>query len=424
MNASDEQTFSGTLLKSFREQPSFSATFRNHPSIIHFTNPFPPSCNSTSIAMISNTMSLTTSLKTDHHFLLAFGPSALTNSKLPKRSSTKYSLAYVPPRATGPYHSTLLPSHMQGVGCGDFCRLNMTADDIYPFPNMQGFAAMFKGKHLDQDQHSPWLSSYPVYEAEIPKTNIVTPTWPLCVPLYDIRTQNHTTDILTTHGLCSPWSWLYLCPHGWPAYYKLFSRWANSPYSPHLQMPHSTWTSHPTRHHKIGCRELSFQGHHISAAGSKPLPECVHDVQNFLQPKKTSNLTRNLGLIHYYHRFIPENTEQIHLLCHVSTHHQKPSNFIIWIPEAVQVIQSSQNILAKVTLFTLRLHNSPTRLTTGASDLDVGRMLKQFQVGKWVALAFFSKSLQKVELIQCLRQRAAGCWQSTWPSALPLLPRR
>ena len=82
----------------------------------------------------------------------------------------------------------------------------MTEDDRYPSPDMQDFAAMLKGKHLNQDRHSPWISSYPVNEAEIRKTTIVTPAWPLGVPLYAIRPQNHTTDILTTHGLCSPWS--------------------------------------------------------------------------------------------------------------------------------------------------------------------------------------------------------------------------
>ena len=62
-------------------------------------------------------------------------------------------------------------------------------------------------------------------------------------------------------------------------------------------------------------RKVSFQGCHISAAGSKP--ERVRALQDFPQPKTTTkrpDLTCYLGLIHYYHRFIPKCAEQANLL--------------------------------------------------------------------------------------------------------------
>ena len=36
-------------------------------------------------------------------------------------------------------------------------------------------------------------------------------------------------------------------------------------------------------------------------------------------------------------------------------------------------------------------------LTTDASALAIGGMLEQLQIGKWVAITYFSKSLQKAE---------------------------
>ena len=60
---------------------------------------------------------------------------------------------------------------------------------------------------------------------------------------------------------------------------------------------------------KFGRSELSFLGHHVSAAGTRALSERVQAVQEFPQPKILSDLMRYLGLTHYYHRFIPKCVE-------------------------------------------------------------------------------------------------------------------
>lgn len=147
---------------------------------------------------------------------------------------------------------------------------------------------------------------------------------------------------------------------------------------------------------EFGRSELSFLGHHVSTSGSQPLPERVQAVRDFPQPKTTSDLTRYLGLIHYYHRFIPKCADQLHPL-HQLTHGQKPSDTITWTPEAAKAFEASRNILAKAALLVHPSHNAATRLTTDASDLAVGGTLEQLQGGKWVPIAFFSKSLQKAE---------------------------
>ena len=111
--------------------------------------------------------------------------------------------------------------------------------------------------------------------------------------------------------------------------------------------------------------------------------------------QKISDFTRYLDLIHCYHRFIPKCAERLYPL-HQLTHGQKPSD-ITWTHSAVQVFNSSRNMLASTTLFTHPSHNALTRLTTDASDQAFGGMLEQLQAGKWVPVAFFSKSLHKAE---------------------------
>ena len=106
---------------------------------------------------------------------------------------------------------------------------------------------------------------------------------------------------------------------------------------------------------------------------------------------------RYLGLIHYYHRFIPKYAEQLQPL-HQLTQGKKQNDTISWTPEAVTTFEASHNILANAALLIHPSHNAATRLTTDhASDLAVGGTLEQLQGGKWVPIGFFSKSLQKAE---------------------------
>ncbi len=48
-----------------------------------------------------------------------------------------------------------------------------------------------------------------------------------------------------------------------------------------------------------------FLGHHISAAGVAPLRENVQVIMDFLKPNDCKALQRFLGMINFYHRFLP-----------------------------------------------------------------------------------------------------------------------
>ena len=56
---------------------------------------------------------------------------------------------------------------------------------------------------------------------------------------------------------------------------------------------------------QFGTTELSFLGHHVCAEGISPLPSAVDAVVNFVKPEKQRALRRYLGMVNYYHRFIP-----------------------------------------------------------------------------------------------------------------------
>ncbi|KAK3760795.1 hypothetical protein RRG08_062809 [Elysia crispata] len=55
----------------------------------------------------------------------------------------------------------------------------------------------------------------------------------------------------------------------------------------------------------FGVDELDFLGHHVSSRGIAPLAERVSALRNSGAPKDRTSLQRFLGMINYYHRFLP-----------------------------------------------------------------------------------------------------------------------
>ncbi|GFO36114.1 Pol polyprotein [Plakobranchus ocellatus] len=55
----------------------------------------------------------------------------------------------------------------------------------------------------------------------------------------------------------------------------------------------------------FGAEELDFLGHHVSAIGIAPLPDRVAALRDSKPPQNRTGLQRFLGIINYYHRFLP-----------------------------------------------------------------------------------------------------------------------
>ena len=62
---------------------------------------------------------------------------------------------------------------------------------------------------------------------------------------------------------------------------------------------------------QFGTSELSFLGHHVCAEGISPLPSAVDAIVNFIKPEKQRALRRYLGMVNYYHRFIPHCDDKL-----------------------------------------------------------------------------------------------------------------
>ena len=299
---------------------------------------------------------------------------------------------------SSPLHIAPKPHGRGWRPCGDFRRLNTrTMDDRYPIPNMQDFAAILEGKtvfsKIDLIRGFHYI---PLNESDIPKTAVTTPfgLFEFLFMPFGLKTAPQTFQRFMDsvfRGLDFVFGYIDDV---------LVASSSPEEHLRHLRLVFERLDEHGLTINPDKCEfgrsEITFLGLHISASGIQPLPERVQAVRDFPQPKTVSDLSRYLGLIHYYHRFIPKCADQLHPL-HQLTHGKKPSDVITWTPEAIKTFEVSRNILAKATLLVHPSHNAATRLTADASNLAVGGTLEQLQGDKWVPIAFFSKSLQKAE---------------------------
>ena len=152
---------------------------------------------------------------------------------------------------------------------------------------------------------------------------------------------------------------------------------------------------------KFCTTELSFLGHHVCAEGISPLPSAVDAIVNFVKPEKQRALRRYLGMVNYYHRFIPHCAAKLtplnNLLTAANEGHTRlspKSNFDLkWDKNAESAFSESKQILANATFLVHPDSTAQINITCDASDVTVGGVLQQFLNGMWQPLSFFSKKL-------------------------------
>ena len=156
---------------------------------------------------------------------------------------------------------------------------------------------------------------------------------------------------------------------------------------------------------QFGTTKLSFLGHHVSAAGISPLASAVDAIVNFVRPQKQRALRRYLGMINYYHRFIPNCVDKLtplnQLLTATNEGHTRlslKSNFDLkWNESSNSVFIESKQIVANATLLVHPDHTAPLNITCDASYFAVGEVLQQYINIVWQPLSFFSKKLTPAE---------------------------
>ena len=143
--------------------------------------------------------------------------------------------------------------------------------------------------------------------------------------------------------------------------------------------------------------QLEFLGHYIGVDGIDVLSTKVQAIREYPLPITHKDLKRFLGLLNYYHKFIPRLAEITAPLSEISGGPKKTNRTILKLNEAhVQSFEKAKFALAEAATLQYEDHNKPLILSSDASETHVGAVLEQEEEeGKIVPLAFFSKSLPR-----------------------------
>ena len=122
-------------------------------------------------------------------------------------------------------------------------------------------------------------------------------------------------------------------------------------------------------------------------------------MKQFPKPSSVTQLRQFLGLVNFYHCFIPNCAHLLHPL-HLflnnlpKSRSKQPLN---WTEEASAAFQSAKDVLASATLLNYPQPNAPINLMVDASNTAVGAVLQQQVKNSWQPISFFSRSLSPRE---------------------------
>ena len=128
------------------------------------------------------------------------------------------------------------------------------------------------------------------------------------------------------------------------------------------------------------------------------MKQTVEKIIAFPKPTDKSGLQRFLGMVNYYHRFMPNIAQKlIPLHKAVGDKSKKGKKTIEWSEDCDKAFLDAKDALANAVLLSHPGRDAETTLTVDASDVAMGGVLEQKVNGKFRPISFFSKKLSPAE---------------------------
>ena len=144
--------------------------------------------------------------------------------------------------------------------------------------------------------------------------------------------------------------------------------------------------------------KIEFLGHTITKEGLMPQTCKVEAIRTFPLPKTLKSLRRYIGMINYYHPFIPKLAEILSpVTALLSCPRGVKDTKLEWTETAINAFNKSKTLLSEKTLLNYIKPNLETAIAVDASNDAIAGVLQQREDGVWKPISFFSRKLSTTE---------------------------
>lgn len=280
--------------------------------------------------------------------------------------------------------------------CGDYRRINLvTTPDRYPIPNIQDFVQNLANcKVFSKIDMIRGYLQISVAEEDIPKTAITTPfgLFEFTRMPFGLRNAAQTFQrIMDSVFKNINFVFVYIddiliASPDIETHYIHVKTVANLLNQAGLQVNIEKC--------EFEKKEIEFLGHYITSKGIKPSQNKVKAIQEIKKPKTVKELLRFLGMVNFYHRFLPNISAALKPLYKSVAKEEK---VLIWNQEMLDAFNYTKSEIAKKSLLHFPIKNASLSLTTDASKIAIGATLSQLNNNNWEPIAYYSHLLNQTQ---------------------------
>lgn len=283
--------------------------------------------------------------------------------------------------------------------CGDYRQLNnITKSDKYPVPHLKSLIMSLHGKKVFSkiDLQRAYLQ-IPVASQDVPKTAVITPIGLfeyLYMP-YGLKNAGSTFQrYIDTIFVNTPGVITYIDD-------ILVASDSDEQHTVDLDRALSILNQHNLRLNINKCEffktRLTFLGYEISPEGIRPPQDRIKAINEFQEPRNSTELRRYMGCLNFFRQMIPKFAEKAYPLTEILRNHPK-SKDLPWTDDAQKSFDDLKHELAHcATLHYPSREASHFKLVTDCSNYAAGAALYQMTNNVPYPVSFFSHKLSATQ---------------------------